>query len=141
MNDIKQALKDSIKAHQQELAKLEKALTALEGTKPAPKAKAANGAASTKSGSARNTTDGTAAGAPATGPLPDRIIAELEGRDEQAADSIAQGLKAPLPQVRSTCSRLVREGRIGVRKIGRESIYLSLKSEQAEKSPFEGEAN
>jgi cell division septum initiation protein DivIVA len=135
MKDIIDSIKAQIKERKAELAKLESALSKLEGDKPAPKAKAANGAASTKSGSARNTTDGTAAGAPATGPLPDRIIELLKKEATQtdsgcmSADAISTRLKADIGQVRTTCSRLARDGRVAVSKIGRNSSYYVKKEE------------
>jgi cell division septum initiation protein DivIVA len=146
MNDIKQALKDRIKELEKELASMQKALAALEGTKPAPKAKAANGAEGTKSGSARSTTAGTAASAPATGqPLPDRILALLNKEDTDSgaldADALASKLGAPLGQVRTTCSRMAREGRLFVNKIGRSTFYGAIKAEPATENPFSEGAN
>ncbi len=140
MNDIKQSIKDSIKAHQAELTKLEKALAALEGTKPAPKAKATTSSEKRSTETSSPTSTRQADGGH---PLPDRILSLLAPSDSgtmvyphglQAAD-IAKQLSADLGQVRTTCSRLVRENKLGTHKEGRSVSYLGLKSEAAP-SPF-----
>lgn len=130
MKDLIQELKQQIKDKKAELAKLEKALGALEGEKPAPKAKTA---APTRSASG---SAATGTGASSAEPLPDRIMKHLQDFDDVAADNLAQTLGAPLGQVRTTCSRLAREGRISVRKLGKTALYSGLKSEAD--NPFEG---
>lgn len=134
MKDIIDSIKQQIKEKKGELARLEAALGKLEGDKPAPKQKAAPTARASTGTEPANGADGTS--------LPDRIIADLKVRDEQPADSLAQGLGAPLGQVRTTCSRLAREGRITSVKRGKTVFYLSLKSETpTTTNPFTEGAN
>lgn len=132
MKDLIQNLKEQIKDKKSELARLEKALVALEPEKAPPKAKTTTARATP--GGAQTPDGGTASAGSRS--LPDRIIASLAARDDQGADSLAQELQAPLGQVRTVCSRLAREGRISSRRVGKQTTYLALKSEQPTDNPF-----
>lgn len=130
MKEIIDSIKAQIKERKVELAKLESALSKLEGDKPAPKAKQTSSAGSgdTASSSATKTS---------AEPLPERIIAYLASRGDDpgmglTADAIASklGLNDKVPQVRTTCSRLAREGRLASKKVGREAFYFALKADK-----------
>lgn len=132
MKQIIDDIKQQIKEKKAELAQLEKALTALSGDKPAPKAKSVSSASSQK-------TVPTGSSTP-TEPLPDRILKYLANFDDISADQLAEELKAPVNQVRTTCSRMVREGRLTVNKIGKTALYSVAKAAETKtENPFEGQ--
>jgi hypothetical protein len=127
MNDIKQIIKEQIKEAAATLARLEKALAALEGTKPAPKAKASATPSAPPAGSP--TRSGKTENAP------DAILALLKKYADDGSvgglgtEAIANKTGVALGQVRTTCSRLAREGRIATRKEGKTAFYMISKAE------------
>ncbi len=146
MKDIIDNIKTEIKDKKAELARLEAALLKLEPEKAVPKAARtrASGTTETSGGSASTATRSVDS-------LPDRIAALLAPDASGTwrfphglkADDIAEELGAPVSQVRTTCSRLAREGRLTTNKLGKSMHYLGLKSEapKADANPFAEGAN
>ena len=128
--DIVTALKDKRRELQNELARTEKALAALAGEKPVR----ANGNGHKKA-EAKATPE-----APASpGKLPDRITKLLAQKGALAVETIAELTVAPKQQVATTCSRLVRDGRL--KKMDRDgtAVYsINGKHNDNGVSPFDG---
>lgn len=111
--DIKQALKERIKELKTELAASEKALAALVGDKPAPKAAASRGSQTQTAGSPAGSGNKPTSTSPTTpGNLPDRIVEYTTIHGLKSVDEIVQALAVPKGQVATTCSRMVRSGRL-----------------------------
>lgn len=115
MTDIKQALKEEIKTLEAQLKRAQKSLEAYTA-EAGPKAKPARTSSSTTTPAPG--TGASTAGSTTPGNLPDRIVAWLSRPEavQLSTEALAEYLVAPLGQVRTTCSRLVKTGKLIVDK-------------------------
>jgi hypothetical protein len=141
MTDIKQALKEEIKDLEAQLKRAQKALEAYtpDAAPKASKAPRTNGSSATSATQA-------ATGQTTPGNLPDRIVAYTAANGAKTPDELSAALNAPLGQVRTTCSRLVKAGRLEKLEGDGTTRYLEMREphdskkepEVAGGNPFEG---
>ena len=129
---IKEALQTKKRELTAELARVEKALAAYVGDKPAPKGKSITSSSKRKDQpvssaptAGGNGTSPSSVSVASPGNLPQKILTLVTERGSLSADEISDALVAPKGQVATTLSRLARDGRLlkGVREHDDKTTY------------------